>query len=95
MCGMQVEFDQKAEIFGSLGKIEVAIPFNDAMDLTRKVTIKKNGKITVHEFEAINPFLVMINDFSKSIINNSTVTISLEDSLANMKVISQLFSNYK
>lgn len=95
MCGMQVEFDQKAEIFGSLGKIEVAIPFNDAMDLTRKVTIKKNRKITVHEFEAINPFLVMINDFSKSIINNSTVTISLEDSLANMKVISQLFSNYK
>ena len=93
MCGMHLEFDQKTEIFGSSGKIEVAIPFNDAMDLTRKATIKKYPKTTVHIFETINPFLLMINDFSRSIINDSTVTVSLEDSPANMKIISQLFSN--
>ena len=63
------------------------------MDLTRKATIKKYPKTTVHIFETINPFLLMINDFSRSIINDSTVTVSLEDSPANMKIISQLFSN--
>lgn len=93
MCGMQVEFDQKAQIFGTKGKIEIDIPFNDAMELQRKVIITKNRETEAHFFKPCDQYLLQVNSFSESIINNSPVPIPLEDAVANMKVITQMFTN--
>ncbi len=94
MCGMQVEFDQKAQIFGTKGKIEIDIPFNDAMELPRKVFITKGRKTTEHIFEPCDQYLLQVDAFSKSILDDSKVPIPLQDAVANMKVITQMFTNY-
>jgi len=94
MCGMQVEFDQKAQIFGSKGKIEIEIPFNDANEIQRKVIITKDRKSTVHFFEPCDQYTLQADAFARSILENSPVPLPLEDAVGNMRVISQMFTNY-
>jgi predicted dehydrogenase len=94
MCGMQVEFDQKAQVFGTKGKIEIDIPFNDAMELQRKVVITKNRQSEVYFFDPCDQYLLQTDAFSKAILENKQVPIPLEDAVANMKVITQMFTNY-
>ncbi len=94
MCGMQVEFDQKAQIFGTKGKIEIDIPFNDAMEIQRKVIITKDRESEVHFFKPCDQYQLQIDAFSDAILNNTQVPIPIEDAVANMKVITQMFTNY-
>jgi len=94
MCGMQVEFDQRAQIFGSKGKIEIDIPFNSTNEIQRKITITRAGESSVQFFEPCDQYTLQADAFMDSILNDKPVPIPLEDGVSNMYVITQMFANY-
>jgi predicted dehydrogenase len=94
LCGMQINQDQRAQIYGSRGKIEISIPFNDADEIQRKVTVTKNGKTNTHFFEPCNQYELQIAAFSNAIRENKEVPIPLSDAVSNMDVITKIFTNY-
>ncbi len=94
LCGMQVHQDQRAQIYGSSGKIEISIPFNAADEIQRKVTVTKNGETETHFFEPTNQYELQVDAFSASILENKPVPIPLTDATANMDVITQIFTNH-
>lgn len=94
MCGMQVEFDQRATIFGSKGKIEIEIPFNAANEIQRKLIVTIGGKTEVLFFEPCDQYTLQADAFATSILKSTSVPIPLDDAVANMKVITQMFTNY-
>ena len=94
LCGMQITQDQRAQIFGSRGKIEISIPFNDADKIQRKVTVTKNSESNTHFFEPCNQYELQVAAFSASIRENKEVPIPLSDAIANMYVITKIFTNY-
>lgn len=94
LCGMQVESDQRAVIYGSLGKIEVEIPFFAPNEIQRKVVVTIQGKTEEFLFEPCDQYTLQADAFSESIINNTSVPIPLADATANMQIITQMFTNY-
>lgn len=93
MCSTQIHFQQEATITGSKGLIKLNIPFNASNDLTRKMSVTIDGETETIFFESCDQYLLQGKAFSKAIIEDSPVPTPIEDAIANMDVIDQLFSN--
>jgi len=92
-CSMQLARHQSATIFGTAGKIDLEIPLNPPLDRPAKIFLQHSGGTEEILIEACNQFTLQGEAFSLAIINDAPVAVSLEDSLANMKVIDALFES--
>lgn len=95
VCATQLDHRQRAVIYGTKGYIELNIPFNAANEQTRKMWIHKGGEVETVIFEHCDQYTLQGDAFSKAIIENTDVPISLEDSILNMKVIDQILTSNK
>lgn len=90
---------QRMHVFGTKGHLEVMIPFNAPND--RDCTVKQDkgniflDEITTHSYPVADQYTLMSENFSKAIIDDGDVTVSLEDALENTKVLAAIFESAK
>jgi predicted dehydrogenase len=96
-CSTQAEPDQRVGIYGTRGRIVVEIPFNIPPDRPARFLRIAGGDppdapgVEVHEIPPADSYLIQADLFSTAIRTGAPVPIDPEDSLANLKVIEQIF----
>lgn len=95
-CATQLVPYQRMQFFGSLGRIEVEIPFNIPPDAATRIFLDDGsdlyGKnVETIEIPAANQYTIQGDLFSRAILENTEQAISLEDSVKNMSAIEAVF----
>ena len=95
-CSTQLVPYQRIQFFGSKGRIELEIPVNTPTDRPTRLFVDTGtdlfgGGITTEIFPACDQYTLQGDAFSKAILDNSTVPVSLEDAIRNMAVIEAIF----
>jgi predicted dehydrogenase len=92
-CSTQLVPYQRVNIFGTLARIEIEIPFNAPPDKTTRIWVdSKDGREEI-SFPPIDQYTIQGDLFSKSILYNTPVPTELEDAVHNMKVIEAIFES--
>jgi predicted dehydrogenase len=94
-CAGQLVPYQRMHIFGTLGRIEVEVPFNPPDDRPARLMIDDGRAVggasaEVVEFPAVDQFTLQGDRFAEAIRGLGPLPMSLEDSVANMTVIDDL-----
>ena len=92
-CSTQLVPYQRVNIFGTEGRIEIEIPFNAPPDQTCRIQHQRGGQAREIVFDACDQYTIQGDLFSQAILNDSDVSVPLEDAVANMRVIESLFES--
>jgi predicted dehydrogenase len=95
-CSTQLVPYQRMQICGTLGRIEVEIPFNAPVDKPTRIFIHNGSDLAgnnpeVKEFAICDQYTIQGDLFSRAIRENSEQAIPLEDALKNLAIIDALF----
>lgn len=95
-CGTQTNYFQRMTLLGTMGRIDVEIPFNAPPNKPLPLTISDGmefagGKSEVEMIPAADQYTIQGDAFSRAIRENTEVPVPLEDAIANMKVINAIF----
>jgi predicted dehydrogenase len=87
-CSTQLQPFQRMFVIGTKGKVEIEIPFNAPPDRPCRIRV---GDQDWEELPIADQYTVQGDLFSQAIRGAGKVSVSLEDALANMKVIEAIF----
>jgi predicted dehydrogenase len=95
-CSTQVAPYQRVQIIGTLGRIEIEIPFNAPPDKPCRIFRDEGGDLSgrnaeILEFEVCDQYTIQGDLFSKSIREGTEQAVPLEGSIRNMAVIQAVF----
>ncbi|WP_069130935.1 Gfo/Idh/MocA family protein [Rhodohalobacter halophilus] len=91
ICSTKIENSQRVTVYGSDGLIEVDTPFNPSGHEGARVHLIKNGERKTIETDAVDQYRLQVDAFCNSIRYEKPVPTSLEDAVANMRVIDAVF----
>ena len=99
-CGTQMAAYQRVQIFGTMGRIEIEIPFNAPPDRACRIFIDDGsdlfGKgIQTIAFPVVDQYTLQGDEFSRAIREGRPSRFPLEDAVNNMAVIDALFRSAK
>lgn len=90
---------QRMHFFGDKKRLEVNIPFNAPKDRITKITIDSGDifqeKVETLTFDLCDQYTLQADAFTKAIKEDSQVPVTLENSLANTKVLEAIFKSAK
>jgi predicted dehydrogenase len=97
-CSTQLVPYQRIHFLGTTGRIEIEIPFNAPNDRPTKLFIDDGrdvlgGGVTTETFAICDQYTLQGDVFSKAILEDGEVPVSLEDAIENMAVIEALFKS--
>lgn len=88
---------QRMHMFGTKGHLEIHIPFNAPADRPNTVAQDQGtlfpDEITHHSYATANQYTLMGDAFSRAIIEDGEVPVTLEDALNNTKVLVAIFES--
>ena len=92
----QVNLNQRMQICGTKGRIELPVPFNASKTEPSRILVDDGrdvygSGITVEEFSTCNQYTVQGDRFSRAIREDGQPPVPLEDSVKNMAVIEAVF----
>jgi len=95
-CSTQVAPYQRVQIIGTLGRIEIEIPFNAPPDKPCRIFtdegVDPSGRSAeVLEFAVCDQYTIQGDLFSQSVREGTELPVSLESSIRNMAVIDAVF----
>ena len=94
-CSTQLVPHQRAQFFGTKGRIEIEIPFNAPKDRPTRIFIDGGdlfgGDRVTEEFPVCDQYTLQGDAFSKAILEDTEVPVPLEEAIRNMKVIEAIF----
>ncbi len=95
-CSTQLVGYQRAQILGTLGRIEIEVPYNAPNDRPCRVVVDDGrdflgSGIEVMAFETVDQYTVEAESFSRAILEGRPAPTPLEDAIANMAVIDAVF----
>ncbi len=95
-CSTQLVPYQRMHILGTTGRIELEIPFNAPPDKPLRIFIDdgkdlRGANIQIEEFAICDQYTIQGDLFSRAILEDSDVPVSLEDAVKNMEVIDAVF----
>jgi predicted dehydrogenase len=95
-CSTRVAPYQRVQIIGTLGRIEVEIPFNAPPDKPCRIFLDQGSdpsgrSAQILEFEVCDQYTIQGDLFSKSIREGTELAVPLEGSIKNMAVIEAVF----
>jgi predicted dehydrogenase len=95
-CSTQLVPYQRIHFLGTRGRIELEIPFNAPMDRPTRLFIDDGGdlfgrSITTETFPVCDQYTLQGDAFSKAVLENTDVPVSIEDAIKNMAVIDAIF----
>jgi predicted dehydrogenase len=79
----QLAYYQRAQIFGTRGRIEIEIPFNAPPDKPARIFV--NDRLV--ELPVCDQYTIQGDLFSRAILDDGPVPVTLEDAVNNMTVI--------
>jgi predicted dehydrogenase len=97
-CSTRVETDQRVDIYGTEGRITIAIPFNIPPDRPTKVFLTAGGDPPVApateiiEFPTADPYTVEFERFAAAVLEGRPTPVPPEDGVANLRVIEAIFA---
>ncbi len=94
-CGTQLSSYQRVNIFGTQGRVEIEIPFNAPTDRPCKIWYQHGDETEEILLDVCNQYTIQGDLFSQAVLNDTTVPTSIEDAVANMKVIEAVFRSAK
>jgi predicted dehydrogenase len=99
-CSTQLVPYQRIHFLGTHGRIELEIPFNAPFDRPTRLFVDDGrdvfgGGIATETFAASNQYTRQGDAFSKAILNDGAVPVSIEDAIGNMAVIEAIFQSAK
>ncbi len=91
-CSTQLVPHQRMQILGTVGRIEIEVPYNIPPDVPSRIFIDEGSQLAgrsarVEEFPAQDQYTIQGDLFSRAIQENEPVPVPLENALDNMKVI--------
>ncbi len=91
-CATQLVPYQRMQIFGTLGRIEIEIPFNAPPDRPCRVFLDDGrdffgSGIETHEIATCDQYTIQGDLFSRAVRDGGEVPVPLESSICNMAVI--------
>jgi predicted dehydrogenase len=97
-CSTQMVPYQRIHFFGTRGRIEFEIPFNAPPDRPTRLFIDSTGDllgtgITTETFPVCDQYTLQGDAFSKAIMDDTEVPVSVEDAIGNMAVIEAVFKS--
>jgi predicted dehydrogenase len=97
-CSTQLIPFQRIHFLGTRGRIEIEIPVNAPNDRPTRIFIDGTGDlsgsgITTETFPPCDQYTLQGDEFSKAVIDNTTVPVSVEDAIENMSVIEAVFAS--
>ncbi|HEV2272767.1 MAG TPA: Gfo/Idh/MocA family oxidoreductase, partial [Acidobacteriaceae bacterium] len=95
-CSTQLVPYQRMQFFGDKGRLEIEIPVNTPNDRPTRIFLDDGrdlfgGGITTETFPVCDQYTLQGDAFSRSILEDTPVPVSLEDGIANMAVIEAVF----
>ena len=97
-CSTRAESDQRVEIYGTEGRISIAIPFNIPPDLRTTIRLAAGGDppvaphIETLTFDAADPYTIEADAFAAAVQGDQPVPVTPDDAVANLRVIEQLLA---
>ena len=93
----QAALFQRMQILGDKGHMEVRIPFTAPINQPTHID-QDNGNylpqgITSHEYDTVNQYTLMGDDFSRAILEDSEVPVSFENALNNTRVLTAVYKS--
>jgi predicted dehydrogenase len=95
-CSTQLVPYQRVQLFGTLGRVEVEIPFNAPPDRPCRIFVDNGADvfgsgIKTEELPTCDQYTIQGDLFSLAVRQGGEVPTPLEDSIGNMQVIEALF----
>jgi predicted dehydrogenase len=94
-CSTQLDSFQRVTVHGTSGSIEVEIPFNAPTDRPCKLFFRHGGELEEILIDTCDQYALQADAFAEAILWNQPVPVSLDDAVANMKVIEAAFTSAK
>ena len=94
-CSTQLSPYQRANIFGTEGRVEVEIPVNAPPDRPCRIWHQRGGDTEEITFDTSNQYTLQGDAFSAAILDDTPVPTPLTDAIANMRVIDALVASAK
>jgi predicted dehydrogenase len=90
-CSTQLVDYQRVYIMGTLGQVELELPFNPPPDKPARICLHNSKGVHDFELEVCDQYTIQGDLFSRAILENTPVPTPLEDAIANMVAIDALF----
>jgi len=96
-CSTRAERDQQVHIYGTDGRISIAIPFNIPPDRPTEVFVTSGGDPPVSPdtktltFEPADMYAIQAERFANAVLDDRPLPIPPEDAIGNMRVIEAIF----
>jgi predicted dehydrogenase len=86
-CGTQMARQQRVEIVGARGVIEIATPFNAPADQPSSLLLRRGTAAETRTVDAANQYERQADAFAAAMSGDRSAAIPLADSVANMRAI--------
>jgi predicted dehydrogenase len=98
MCSTQISPHQFMKFVGTKGRVELEIPFNTLNDRTMRVIVDDGrdligGGRRMEEFGPVDQYTIQGDAFSKAVLGQADVPVSLATAIGNMRVIDAIFKS--
>ena len=96
-CSIRAEPDQRVHVYGTQGRISIAIPFNIPPDRPTQVHITAGGDppVAPHTdtltFDTADPYTVEAEAFAAMVLDGAAPPFPARDAVANLRVLEQIF----
>jgi predicted dehydrogenase len=97
-CSTRVEPDQRVDLYGTDGRISIAIPFNIPPDRPVEVHVTHGGDPPVAPatetltFAPVDQYRIQAEAFAGAVLDGTPLPTPPADAIANIEVIEQLFA---
>ena len=94
-CGMQLAPQQRAQLLGSKGHIDIGYAWNPASDQPCALVLETSDRLEVTaaeriEFAPVNQYTILAQLFARAAATGGPAPVPLEDSIKNMSVLDAL-----
>ena len=94
-CSTQLTSYQRANIYGTTGRVEIEIPFNAPPDRPTRLWHTHAGQTEEIVFPICDQYTIQGDLFSQAILNDTLVPTPIADAVANMRVIEAILESAK
>lgn len=92
-CSTQLASHQRANIYGTTGRVEVEIPVNAPPDRPTRLWHQQGGAAAEIAFPVVDQYTLQGDAFARAILDDTPVPTPLTDAIANMRVIDALVAS--
>ena len=89
-CSTQLSPHQRANIYGTGGRVEVEIPVNAPPDVPCRIWYQQGSAVEEITFDPVDQYMLQGDAFAAAVLNDTPVPTPLTDAVANMRVIEAL-----